>query len=101
MKDVIREIVKAKLAPLKVKTSAYERQSYQGHHHYSIVCFDFTDDQVSGFKDWSAKKLPEILDELKAFGVEPVDFNLSQFAHLRQIPSLMSFRVEENAQVGF
>lgn len=88
-KDILRGILRAKLSPIKIKTSAYE------HGGYTTLHVDFTDDSVSGYKDWSMHYLQGILDELKANGIEPYSSTYAK-------PPLIKVRVQENVEVkGF
>jgi hypothetical protein len=95
-KDILRVIVRAKLAPLKARTTAYESN---GNNPYTILCVDFKDEAVSGYKDWSAQHLQGILDEFKANGIEPCDFSVGWNAR-NPPPPLVLVRVDEKIEVA-
>ena len=91
-KDILRGILRAKLSPIKIKTSAYESEDYTTLH------VDFTDESVSGYKDWSMHYLQGILDEFKANGIRPY----MQHSSPNFPPPLIKVRVQENVEVrGF
>lgn len=97
-KDILRAIVRTKLAPLKVRTTAYESTA-QALNPYTTLYVDFKDEDVSGFKDWSAQHLQGILDEFKANGIEPCDFSIGWNAR-NPPPPLVLVRVDEKIEVA-
>lgn len=94
-KDILRGIIRAQLSPLKVKTSAYEST---GPDPYTALYVEFTDESVSGYKDWSMHYLQGILDEFKANGIQPY----MQHSSPNLPPPLIKVRVQEKIEVrGF